>query len=186
LRSKTLRRQTHQPVSSTCSRAEQGAGPQHARRPIGATLTDFFGIFWPSPAAALPVAETQSLRELPSPILDAPAASSRRAAARPAGRRWRHLFRFLFERADPQRRSGPRSCPGRKRRPRPAKGAVDRGCGSSAGAREGAHRRTGSLEAAAASRRCGYIACWRCSTPPACGYRNWWHCRFRPRGAMPA
>src|SRR6266403_1299191 len=28
-----------------------------------------------------------------------------------------------------------------------------------------------------------YIACSRCSMPPVCGYRNWWRCRFRPRGA---
>jgi integrase/recombinase XerD len=33
--------------------------------------------------------------------------------------------------------------------------------------------------------RCGCIACSRCSTPPACGCRNWWRCRARHRGAMP-
>ena len=34
--------------------------------------------------------------------------------------------------------------------------------------------------------RCGCIACWRCSTPPAYASPNWWRCRCRPRGATPA
>ena len=34
--------------------------------------------------------------------------------------------------------------------------------------------------------RCGCIACWKCSTPPACASRSWWRCRCRPRGATPA
>src|SRR5258708_6747812 len=34
--------------------------------------------------------------------------------------------------------------------------------------------------------RCGYIACWRCCTPPACGSRNWWRFRSRPHGATSA
>ena len=47
-------------------------------------------------------------------------------------------------------------------------------------------RRAGSLRAAAAARACGCIACSKCSTPPACGCRNWWRCRCRRRAATPA
>ena len=88
------------------------------------------------------------------------------------------------QRTDSQRRSG--GDPVRpEARPRPAQGAVDRRRRPAAGARQGAFRRPEPSRCSGCA-RCGSIACSKCSTPPACGSRNWWRCRCRRRAATPA
>ena len=159
--------------------AEQGAGTNT----LDAYRRDLedFSAFLARAGQDFAGAETQALRDYLAD-LDVRGFRSSSVARRLSA--MRHLFRFLLNeriRSDDPAAilSGPEA------RPRPAEGAVDRRRRSAAGAGQGSGRRAASLCAATAARACGCIACSRCCTPPACGYRNWSRCRWRRHAATP-
>ena len=152
--------------------AEQGAG-DNTLDAYRRDLDGFLGVPRPAAARALPSVETQALRGLSRrprrPRLQvvergAPAVGAAASVSLPA------------QRADSQRRSG-RHPVRPEARPRPAEGAVDIRRRPPAGARQGADARRRKPLRRSGFARCGCIACWRCSTPPACGYPNWCRCR---------
>src|SRR4030088_3573079 len=127
--------------------AEQGAG-HNTLDAYRRDLTDF-SQFIARAGRGLAGVETQALRDYLED-LDARGFKSSSVARRLSA--MRPLVSFPAERAGSQRRSG-RDPFGTEARPRPAEGAVDRRRRSPAGARQGAGRCTGSLRAAAASRK---------------------------------
>ena len=160
--------------------AEQGAG-DNTLDAYRRDLTDFQGFLAGSGKGFADV-ETETLRDYLAD-LDARGFKSSSVARRLSA--LRHLFRFLLNeriRSDDPAAilSGPKR--GRGLPKVLSISDVDR---MLTRAKE-LTRSAGSLRAAAASRAAASIACWRCSTPPACGSRNWWRCRCRRRGAMPA
>ena len=126
--------------------AEQGAGA-NTLDAYRRDLTDF-SEFLARRGQDFAGAETQALRDYLAD-LDTRGFKSSSVARRLSA--MRHLFRFLLQRADSQRRSG-RDPVRAEARPRPAESAVDLRRRSPAGARQGADRSAGSLCAAAASR----------------------------------
>src|SRR4249919_3821509 len=152
--------------------AEQGAG-SNTLDAYRRDLTDF-AEFLTRAGQSFAGAQTQALRDYLAD-LDARGFKSSSVARRLSA--LRHLFRFLMNeriRSDDPAAilSGPKR--GRGLPKVLSISDVDRLL-----TRGKALRRSGFA-------RCGYIACWKCSMPPACGCRNWWHCRARRRVATPA
>ena len=180
MRSKTLRRQTDQPVPRH-ARGGTGRGRQYARR-LSPRPHRFFRVSWPQPAKALPAPETETLRDYLAD-LDTRGFKSSSVARRLSA--MRHLFRFLLNeriRSDDPAAilSGPKR--GRGLPKVLSIADVDR---MLTRAKE-LTRGPGRLSPRSGCARCGSIACWKCSTPRACAFPNWWRCRCRPRAATPA
>ena len=160
--------------------AEQGAGA-NTLDAYRRDLDRFLGISRPRSGQGFAGVETQALRDYLAD-LDARGFKSSSVARRLSA--MRHLFRFLLNeriRSDDPAAilSGPKR--GRGLPKVLSISDVDR---LLARAKALTRRRKPLRRSGFA--RCGYIACWKCSTPPACGCRNWWRCRARRRGATPA
>ena len=159
--------------------AEQGAG-HNTLDAYRRDLTDFSD-FLARNGHGFAGAETQALRDYLAD-LDARGFKSSSVARRLSA--MRHLFRFLLNeriRSDDPAAilSGPKR--GRGLPKVLSIADVDRLLTRAKALTQApeASRRSGFA-------RCGCIACSRCSTPPACGSRNWWRCRYRHRAATPA
>ena len=159
--------------------AEQGAGVNtlDAYRRDLTDFSDFLGRHGQGFAGA----ETDALRDYLAD-LDTRGFKSSSVARRLSA--MRHLFRFLLNeriRSDDPAAilSGPKR--GRGLPKVLSIADVDR---MLTRAKELTEART--LRRSSGCARCGCIACSKCSTPPACASPNWWRCRCRRRGAMPA
>ena len=147
--------------------AEQGAG-DNTLDAYRRDLTDF-SEFLARGGQGFAGAETQALRDYLADLDSARLQVVERGAAAVGDAA---SVSLPAQRADSQRRSG-RDPVRPEARPRPAEGAVDRRRRSPADARQGADARRRKPLRRSGFARCDCTACWKCSTPPACGCRNW-------------